>query len=362
MNNIINKIKKFYNIKFRFDLPKSKKILQYDELDSNILKKFIKNDFNIMHRHTTEINFWIFIKQIIFFDLSFLTYFKNYIKFTSTKIVINLIDNDLFYYTLKDNIDGVQFIVIQNGIRPPYSIIFKNKKYRVFKNLKCDHFFAFNKYLVEEFKKNLQSNFYLLGNFRNNMIKINKTKYMNSYLFISRKKISSKLLKLIALYFINSNQKVNILLKSKIHLGQINEIKFYKSIFKSNCIFHKYTSLEKKYKTLDKFENIIFTNSTLGYEAISRKKKVAIFPTNKVFFDKNIFGWPKKNQKENNFFIAKKLDYSEIKRVLDNVYNCKQADWEKKYYRNVKDLMYFDKNNYKFKTFIDKILKDTESN
>ena len=358
MNNVISEIKKFYNIKFRFDLPKPKKILKYDELDSNILKRFIKNDFNIMPRHTTEIYFWIFIKQIIFFDFSFLTYFKNYIKFTSTKIVINLIDNDLFYYTLKDNIDGVHFIAVQNGIRPPYSSIFKHKKPRVFKNLKCDHFFVFNNYLIKELKKNLQSNFHILGNFRNNMIKVNKTKYKNSYLLISRNIISSKLLKLIASYFENTNQKINILLKSKDHLSQNDEIKFYRNIFKLNCIFHKYISLEKQYKTLDKFENIIFTNSTLGYEAISRKKKVAIFPSSKVFFDKNIFGWPKKNPKKNNFFLAKKLNYSEIKRVLDNVYHCKQVDWEKIYYRNIKDLMHVDKNNLKFKNVIDKILKN----
>jgi hypothetical protein len=358
---LIDKIKRFSKIKFRFDFPKPKKILQYDELESNVLKNIIGHDFNIMPRHKTEIYFWIFIKQIIFFDLSFLTYFKNYIKFTSTKIVINFIDNDLFFYTLKHKIDGVQFIVIQNGIRPPNSIIFKNKKNRVFKDLKCDHFFAFNKYIIEKFKKNLQSNFYILGHYRNNMVKINKTKYKNSYLFISRKEISLKLLKLIALYFIDSNQKLNILLKSNNHLGQINEIKFYKNFFKSNCIFLKHTSFEEKYKTLDKFENIIFTNSTLGYEAISRKKKIAIFPTNKVFFDKNIFGWPKKNQKENDFFKAKKLDYSEVKRVLDNVYNCKQSDWEKKYYKNIKDLMYFDKKNLRFKKFIDEILKSMES-
>ena len=29
---------------------------------------------------------------------------------------------------------------------------------------------------------------------------------------------------------------------------------------------------------MDNYENIIFIDSTLGYEAISRNKKVAIFP------------------------------------------------------------------------------------
>ena len=124
MLNFFYQIKRLSSVKFRFDLPKSKKILQYDELHSDILKKIIKRDFNILPRHKTEIYFWIFIKQVFFFDFSFLTYFKNYVKFTSTKVVITTIDNDLFYYTLKDHLNDLYFISIQNGVRDKNSKIF----------------------------------------------------------------------------------------------------------------------------------------------------------------------------------------------------------------------------------------------
>ena len=236
---IIKKIKKLNNINFRFDLPESKKILQYDELHSDILKKIIKRDFNIMPRHKTEIYFWIFIKQVFFFDFSFLTYFKNYVKFTSTKIVITLIDNDLFYYTLKDHLKDVYFIAIQNGVRPQYSKIFQNKNSKFFKNLKCDYFFLFNKYLIKKFEKNLQSEYHVLGNYKNNLIKINKTKYRNSFLFISRGEVSFNLMKLIATYFNNSNKKLNILIKQKSYIGAKSEMDFFNKFFNSNCIFHK---------------------------------------------------------------------------------------------------------------------------
>ena len=168
--------------------------------------------------------------------------------------------------------------------------------------------------------------------------------------------ISHKLLSLIASYFLNSNIKINILLKNNNIEGQNKEMKFYKNFFNSNCIFHKSYTPEKSYKILDEFENIIFTNSTLGFEAIARKKKVAVFSVNKDKIQKKWFGWPKKYQKEYDFFSAKNLTYSEIKRVLDNVYNCKQENWNKKYYKNIKDLMYFDKNNYQLKKVINEIL------
>ena len=121
MINIINKIKRFNNIKFRFDFPKQKKILQFDEINSHLLKKAIRKNFNILPRHAPELYFWIFLKQLIFLDFKFITYFKNYIKITSPKIVINQIDNDLSFYTLKNNFKGIHFIAIQNGIRPPYA-------------------------------------------------------------------------------------------------------------------------------------------------------------------------------------------------------------------------------------------------
>tara|TARA_B100001093_G_scaffold48878_1_gene41517 strand:+ start:5136 stop:6203 length:1068 start_codon:yes stop_codon:yes gene_type:complete len=355
MLNFFYQIKRLSSVKFRFDLPKSKKILQYDETHSDILKKIIKRDFNILPRHKTEIYFWIFIKQVFFFDFSFLTYFKNYVKFTSTKIVINLIDNDLFYYTLKDHLKDVYFIVIQNGVRDKNAKIFQNKKTLNFKNLKCDHFFVFNKYNIKNFEKKIKSRYHVLGNYKNNLIKINKTKYKNFYLFISRGEVSYKLMKLIATYFNNSNKKLYILIKQRSYDGAKSEMDFFNKFFNSNCIFLKPNTWEKSYKILDKFENIISTNSTLGYEAISRKKKVALLRFDK---DNQIdeLGWTIKNIRIRDFFTAKKLTYNEIKRVLDNVINCKQSHWEKKYYSNIKDLMYFDKNNSKVKKLISKLL------
>ena len=164
-------------------------------------------------------------------------------------------------------------------------------------------------------------------------------------------------MELIATYFNNSNKKLNILIKQKNNIGAKSEMDFFKNFFNSNCIFHQSNTWDKSYKILDKFENIISTNSTLGYEAISRKKKVALLRFDK---DNQIedLGWPIKNPRIRNFFIAKKLSYIEIKRVLDNVTNCKQSHWNKKYYRNIKDLMHLDKNNLKLKRVIYNILKN----
>ena len=42
ISGFVNKIMRLRYINFRFDLPKKKIILQYDDLNSNILQKLLK--------------------------------------------------------------------------------------------------------------------------------------------------------------------------------------------------------------------------------------------------------------------------------------------------------------------------------
>ena len=151
VKKIIKKIKNFYKIKFRFNLPISKKILIFDEMNSSILQNIIKKDFSVLKvRDEKEIYFWIFLQQIIFFDFKFLTYCKNYIKFTSPKIIITFIDNNIDFYRLKKNFKNINFISIQNGNRS--NDWFKNANFVKSNNFICDHFFVFNKNFLKKYQ------------------------------------------------------------------------------------------------------------------------------------------------------------------------------------------------------------------
>jgi len=351
---------KLYNqlckIKFFFNLPEKKKILLYDDTNLWVLKKITNEKFNILKtREEKEIYFWILIKQIIFFDFKFTTYCKNYIKFTTPKIVITFIDTNIDFYQLKNSFVNTNFISIQNGTRTPDW--FESHAMKKAKNLSCDHIFVFNKFLKFKYSNYINSKIHIIGNYKNNMVNISETRNYNQFLIISefekddKKKIifQKKLLYLINLYICNSNIKINILLKSKNDLNQKKEIEFYKKIFKSNCSFIKSLEWNQSYKIIDKFENIIFMYSTLGYEAISRKKKIAVFSPDRIKGFNYYFGWPANSRIAYNFFSTKKVTYNEIKRVLNNVINCSQANWQNAHYTVIKDQMYLDKNNSKLK-------------
>ena len=353
MFKTIKKIfKRFFEIKVRFDLPKKKKIVLFDDLKSSILSKIIGKNFNILKtRENKEIYFWIILKQIIFFDFKFITYCKNYIKYTSPKIVITFIDNNIEFYKLKKSFSNIQFISIENGLRG--NEFFKSKRVQR-ANLNCDHIFVFNKYLLKKYKKIIKSNYHILGAFKNNMVEINKTKIYNEFLYISeyfffkddkRRNFQINLLNLINEYLSYYNKKLNILIKNKTLFRQKQEVNFYKDIFQSNCVIHKPKNWKESYKLLDKYENIIFSISSLGHEAIARKKKVIIFSPKKIGKVSYHFGWPVPNKKEYNFFLTQKSNRAEVKRVLSNVKNCSQKNWEKKYYSILKDQLLLNKDN-----------------
>ena len=69
------------------------------------------------------------------------------------------------------------------------------------------------------------------------------------------------------------NQKTIIL-----NLGYSHEI-FYSLPEFVSAVFEKPNTWKKSYKIIDNFENIIFNSTSLGYEAIARKKKITAFTT-----------------------------------------------------------------------------------
>ena len=108
--NILSKIK-------FFELPKKNKLLLFDESQSSILRETIKKNFNILYVRDKKIYFWIYLKQVFFFDFSFKTYCKNYIKFTSPKVIICFNDARYQMYELKKSFNNIKFINVINGLR-----------------------------------------------------------------------------------------------------------------------------------------------------------------------------------------------------------------------------------------------------
>ena len=114
--------------------------------------------------------------------------------------------------------------------------------------------------------------------------------------------------------------------------------------------------LKVYYSLINKFETIVFADSTLGYEAIARKKKIVAISCRKEK-GKNVcpFGFPA--IKSNKAFFFTNFDTEkEILRVLNNVYSLSQKKWLRNYQTKLNVLMSFNKDNIVLKNTINKLI------
>ena len=367
---IILYLKILVSTKVSFNKLKKKKILFFDKNHSEVLiDKFKLKSFEILPTRFEEINFWILLRMIIRFKFDSNEYYRIYISKVSPMIVITLVDNVINFYQLKKEFPNIIFISIQNGLRKAgHGDIFKNEIFLNSKNLSCDYFFVFNRHIAEKYSNHIDSNYIALGSFRNNFIPFKSNIIKKDFLFISQYRkhnilekvnFERKILKLLKIYFENNKSKMNILLSSKSKEIQRYEISFYKKYFGFNCNFIKTKFWWDPYTTIDNYENIIFIDSTLGYEAISRRKKVAIFSLRKSRNVKEYFGWPSNiKNKDISFFCGKKLEYKEIKTVLTNIKSCSNEKWRNNFWPLIKDQLFYNNNNNILKNTINKYLNN----
>ena len=124
-----------------------------------------------------------------------------------------------------------------------------------------------------------------MGSYRNNKNKIIKKKIRKGILFISDFsdnfmtkfdrdfKVEPTIIKILNKFCQKNKIKFYIAGAAKTKHDLEKEYFFSKLPKKHNCVMLKKRK-ERNYKIVDQFSTIIFINSTLGYEAISRGKKI----------------------------------------------------------------------------------------
>jgi len=380
-------IKNLFRCKIRFTLPKKKEILIYDKEGSQIFFNFFKKEqCEIFHARFEEINLPILLLSIL--KLSKLSLSKSYtyeyIRYVEPKLIITFIDMRLSIYKLKQIFEKIKIIVIQNGI---HSSVFKDfKNIKKSDNLFVDYFLVMDEIHKKCFSKFIGGNIHVIGSFKNNLISIKKkNQYIKNLLFISQfmkhedmntsEKDSwglrlsfneyffaeKKLLPMLAEYCQKNNVKLEI-------CGRTNsqeEMEEFKSLiepFSNDWIFHPRKDSLTNYKRLDQATAIVHIDSTLGYEALGRKKPVATFSIRgenidhvekfgDFYANSNNFGLPKKFPDSGPFW-SNHLNKSVLSKILDLVLAVNEDQWDKIYNEYATEIAAYDKGNSKFKKII----------
>ena len=350
-------IKILTHTKFYIKKPYRKKILIYDRTSAEEIKEFFENkeDIFVLDTRKETINLFVILKLIFKFKkINFRNYLKTYIELIDPKAIITFIDNNIFFYELKKYFQKKIFISIQNGFRFAVDDMLDDliKKKEINKEYKSDKYFVMNNVISKELGKYIRSDFVTIGSIRNNKVKINLNNIeKNTVCYVSRfsgifksytlghnlnylEKNFSKsewiwlnfcidLLKNTSKFCKKNNLQLKILVKS-IRESDL-EKKFCKKILGNDQFaFLDKDNVLSNYYYLDKMEVIVNTMSTLGYEALGRKKKVAFFSDKKMLGAN--FGWPEILD-EKGFFFSNSNSYEEVERVISNLRNIKNDEW-----------------------------------
>ena len=150
------------------------------------------------------------------------------------------------------------------------------------------------------------------------------------------------------------NQGKNLFIYGK--KENLVEMAYEKKYF-NTCLSDKFTFIEnnrlKSIEIIDDSSVVITINSTLGYEALARGKKVIFFnilPNSKTSnFTK--FGWPLDLEDE-GLFWTRKFDEKSVFEIIDRVKKLSTEDWIREISQISRLLIEKDSNNSKFRQII----------
>ena len=382
MNNLISKIIFIYKIifqtKYIFKKPKRANILIYDDESIEELNFYLKNKkYEIFHTRYEKIYIYIFLVSILRNGIKNLrqNYKINYFKMVSPKVVLTLIDENPGFFKLKNIYPSAKYISIQLGLK---SKIFYNyiqnykKKHKGYKFV-SDISFVLGQNDKDRNAKYIESKFISLGSIKNNSfpIKENYKKKIKKILFISNSPVlkgkennlsdkekilyldkikrnvrHAKIFKHLEAYCEKKNIELHFLSKKTEDF-----LPMYKKIHgDGNWHFIPRTKTKNTYKRINEAQFVVFENSTLGYEALSKKIKGVCFPQEFPYK-----GSSKKYAKE-GLFWSTSVEKKKIFAKIDKVINLNRYKWNSMVLKELKNILTYEPSNAKFSKTINRIM------
>ena len=357
--------------KFEFKFPKKSKIVLIGITNKKIASDIVNKDFIIIN--LDKFNFFVLIKLFFLNGIKIndfrLNYLEHYLKFIGANILICSEDNNPLYWRIKEKLPELKVLIIQNGWRMKKFDIFES---RIIKRdeYKVDYFFTFNSSISKLYSKFIKAKFIEIGSIENNFYNINNEikkqgiLYLSEYFETNRYKeklYTPKKLKwfnteIILLPFLKSFcSKNNISLNILPRIGSKNEFNFFEKILGKNSDWNYLKKISNSYKFVDEAKVIIFSATTLGYESLARKKKVLGFCCKLLSDPSRNFGWPMYYKKKEGFFWINYIHLNRFQKKLNNLIKMNNYEWLRKSKKYQKNLMVYDKNNFKLKKIIESL-------
>lgn len=360
-------------LRWRILPPRKANALLYFVTGSEVIKPyFAKDELQILDLREHEVNISVALLCIFDRDLSAQNYAVRYIKIVKPKLIVTFIDNFPAFFQLKKQFPKIQTMLIQNGIRSERGDLFgKLLEELQLEGNHVDHMFVFGSAVGLIYNKYISGNIIPIGSFKNNLVKLNGTKSRSiAYISTYRPGISGDFIVpdsapdnpityeqitvrrettiiFIAEYCRTNNLELIIVGKDE---DFVAENLYYQKLLKDySWTLKPRQSAMNSYGVIDNSEIVVFTSSTLGYEALARGIKTAALLIDAKLLDANAlkFGWPVKVNDDGKFWTHQ-FDEKRFGEILDYLLTVSDADWDKIRSETIREIICYDENNSKF--------------
>ena len=384
MPNIIRKLFHYLHYirlaKKEWSFPAHSEVLIYDNCNSQILEKYLSSwKTEILHTRGEVINVPVLLSSIFAKGNRAQVYRDIYINCVMPKLIITLIDNNISFYSLSLKHPHTKTLFIQNGLRAYTGQNFELLDHMPptkLSQLKVDYMLTLGDMTGSEYKRFIQGETFSLGSLRNNQIpkKISPVEpgtlayisqwqpgeILMGHIKYTQEEIDRPIVEFLVEYAKKNNKELVVIPRTKPQsLERKGERAHFNQLTGNECRFLEGIGPYQSYEAIDRAEVIVTLDSTLGYEAIARDKKCAIFSirTDLLGVSNITFGWPGKFEPE-GFFWTSRNSSAAYQRILDYLFKVEQVQWLQDLERfQFHKIMNYDEDNSILKHILGKELK-----
>ena len=370
------------HISFRF--PKQIDIVQIHNDGIDILAQYV-NRSSISVVDPSKLNFWILLKCIFLAKFQMQGYAVEVIKSQRPRVVITFIDNDTNFFLLKQLAPSPSYIAVQNGLRHNYAYAYGDGFVDRLRNaggknqLSADVICTFGKSSSALFEDNIRASTLVVGSLKNNLVQVSAPDNLEyDIVFMSQH----------APFDLTNREETIYLNQSSVSLHEFYEIESTVANFLAQyCKEHSLRfAVSGKRGVEDVFEHQFFAeaigelpytflpridtyssyangfnsrlavvvDSTMGYELLSRGRKVAFFSARIIGEPRAVskdrdtcFGYPNPYP-DNGVFWTNNPDTDEYSRILNSLLGMTDAEWATQIQPYTDDLMAYRPGNTEF--------------
>ena len=298
-------------------------------------------------------------------------YVVEYVQRVRPRVLLTFLDNYWQFYEIKDHLPEVRIIAVQNGVRGASGDVFGVAETIGPSRVAAwhvDDLCVFGPAVGREYARYVRGRQHVIGSVKNNAVpRTAGAGPLLGYISTWRAGVSPD--QLVAIHgssrritmrqvYARRDQLVRFLDEYARGLGSQllligkdsapNDLKHYRSVLgHEDFAYSPREDWGASYRAVDRHNLLVFSSSTLGYEALGRGKRTAAF-----FVDIELtgaiserFGWPL-NLPDDGPFWTHHYDESRFHDILDHLRTMSDAQWHSCSDDVVRELIVFDERNH----------------